>query len=939
MEKVLKIKKKLGTRIAKWIGIVFLSFLLIAVALPYIFKSKIIEFAKAEVNNSLNATVSWGEFDLSFVRSFPDFRFTIENLKVIGKGEFLKDTLLIFPELKLDIDLMSVLKGDQYKINSIYLDRPRINAKVLYNGKANWDIVKPPTTTSTEISAAPTKFKLALKNLDIVNGYIVYDDASLVFKGVFDNINYNLKGDFTQDIFLMENSMSIEKLTVVYDGMTYLSKVKTLAKADFDMDMLNWKFTFKENEFSLNDLSFELDGFFAMPGTDYDMDLKFQAKQSEFKSFLSLVPGAYTKDFANVKASGKLAFDGFIKGLYSEKQNLMPGYGLNFNIENGSFQYPSLPKSVTSIFIDCKIDDASGVVDKTIIDLKKFHVDFGGNPVDAGLVVSTPVSDANLVGWIKCKLDLATLKDFIPLEKDEQLNGKINADVKIKGRMSQIEKSQYDEFQLSGTVGLKDIVYKTKSVAQNMSIATMDMNFTPQFIALSKFDAKIGRNDIHATGRIDNLMTYLFKDSLLRGNFNMNSSLIDLNEFMGDASTEVNPADTSSMAIIQVPGNIDFTLNSTISRLIYTDIQMKNVSGIIRLVDKTVSINNLKMNLMGGEMLMNGNYATINPEIPKVNFDFVISDFDMRQTFTAFNTVQQLAPVSKYSNGKFSTSINYTSDLSATMMPILATINGAGILSTKQVIVEGFEPLKKLDEALKLNKFKKVTLSDIKQLKFKIINGAVSTEPFDFLVATTKGKIGGTTGIDKSINYVLDIAILRSDFGAANSSLNGMVSAATAKGIPITLGDVINVQALFTGTITKPIIKTNLKEAGLNLVDELKNTIKDTVKAIVNKVIDDSKDKACAESQKQLTKEKDRLENLKTSEYKLADEAKALAYTQADKLEKSSSNPLQKVANKKLAELARKKADDICKNAKVTSDKKINDIFAKAQSMHDAKCK
>jgi hypothetical protein len=37
--------------------------------------------------------------------------------------------------------------------------------------------------------------------------------------------------------------------------------------------------------------------------------------------------------------------------------------------------------------------------------------------------------------------------------------------------------------------------------------------------------------------------------------------------------------------------------------------------------------------------------------------------------------------------------------------------------------------------------------------------------------------------------------------------------------------------------------------------------------------------------------------------------------------------------------LARKKADDICKNAKVTSDKKINDIFAKAQSIHDAKCK
>ncbi|HET6990337.1 MAG TPA: membrane assembly protein AsmA, partial [Bacteroidia bacterium] len=568
------------------------------------------------------------------------------------------------PELKLDLDLMSVISGDQYKINSISLEKPRILARVLANGKANWDIVvaSPPTKDATPTEA--TKFKLSLKKFVINNGHIVYDDASLGVYTMMDDMTYTLAGDFTQDNFLMKNDLNVERFTMSYGGMTYLSKVKTNVKAEIDMDMINWKFTFKDNEFNLNELGFGLDGFFAMPGNDYNMDLKFKAKQSEFKSFLSLIPGAYTKDFSSVKTSGKLAFDGFLKGLYSEEHHSMPGYGLNFQITDGSFQYPSVPKAVSAINIDCKIDDASGVTDQTIIDLKKFHVDFGGNPVDAGLHVSTPVSDANMDGWLKCKLDLATLKDVMPLAEGDQLNGKINADVKMKGRMSQIDKGQYDQFECSGTLGVLDMLYKTKDLPYDVTISGMDMSFTPQYVAVSKFDGKIGKNDIHADGRIDNLMTYLFKDSLLRGNFNMNSSLMDLNQFMGDAGTTAAATpDTSKMEVIQVPENIDFTLKSTIAKLIYTDINMDNVSGLVVLKNKTVDISDLKMNLMGGSMTVNGSYSTANPDVPKVSMDLDITDFDIQQTFKTFNTIQKLAPVSKYSKGKFSTKMNYTSDL------------------------------------------------------------------------------------------------------------------------------------------------------------------------------------------------------------------------------------------------------------------------------------
>ncbi len=936
-----KKKKSLVRRILKWTGISFLALLILAIILPIIFKDKIIAFAKTEINKSLNATVSFGDFDVSLLSSFPDFRLKMENLKVIGKDNFSRDTLASIPELKIDLNLMSVIKGDNYEINAISLEKPRIKARVLANGKANWDIVKADTTPQPATPEESSQYKMALEDFNITDGYIVYDDASLGMKAVMDNMDYSLSGDFTQDQFTLKNDLEVEKFTLAYGGMEYMSKVKTKIDADLDMDMVNMKFTFKDNEFDFNDLGLGLDGFFAMPGDDYNMDLKFNAKQNEFKSFLSLIPGAYTKDFADVKASGKLSFDGYLKGLYSEKMNKMPGYGLNFNITGGSFQYPAVPRAVNDINIDCKVGCPSGVPDDTKIDLNKFHVNFGGSPVDAALHVSTPVSDANIDGWVKGSVDLGGMKDLLPLEKEEQLTGKINADVKMKGRMSMIEKEQYDQFQCSGVIGIINMLYKSPDVPYGVNITVMDMQFNPQFVTLSKFDGKLGKNDIRADGRIDNLVAYMFKDSaLLSGTFNMNSTMMDLNQFMTDeAGAAPAPTDTAAMTIVEVPANLDFRLNSTISKLIYTNMEMTNVAGAITLRNRTIGLENLKANLMGGSMLMSGSYSTVNAMVPKVDMTLDVTDFDIQKTAEMSTTIQKVAPIAKFSKGKFTSHLSYTSDLDQHMMPVVSTINGKGTLSTKQVIVDGFEPLKKLDEALKLNKFKTITLQDLKQISFTITNGAISTEPFDFNIGKLQGQVGGTTGIDQSIKYIMNVAIPRTEFGAANTALNGMVNSASAKGIPVKLGENVNVQALFGGTVTKPTVTTNLKEAAGNMADLIKEGIKDTLKKTVDAAIDKGKDKACIEAQEQFNKAVKTAADAKNSAIAAADKVKKDAYAQADILAKKGANILEKTANKKLADQARIKADNAYNSAVTTANNTEKNAVDNAQKAKDDKCK
>lgn len=54
-----KKKKSLLGRILKWSGITLFLLLITIIALPFLFKDKIVEMAKQEINNNVNATVTF----------------------------------------------------------------------------------------------------------------------------------------------------------------------------------------------------------------------------------------------------------------------------------------------------------------------------------------------------------------------------------------------------------------------------------------------------------------------------------------------------------------------------------------------------------------------------------------------------------------------------------------------------------------------------------------------------------------------------------------------------------------------------------------------------------------------------------------------------------------------------------------------------------------
>jgi hypothetical protein len=888
----------------KIFGIVIVVLLAALIAVPFLFKDKIIALAKEEANKNLNAKVDFGPMDLSILSSFPNLTFSIEQLSITGKDAFQGDTLISLPRLEIRLDIMSVIKGGRMDVHGITLEKPRINAIVLKDGKANWDITKP-DTTAAETASEPSKFHLALKKFAIEEGHIVYDDRQGNMKAVLAGLNHELSGDFTQDIFNLETLTKIAALDFWYTGVHYLKKVDTELDVTLGMDMINSKYTFQENTFRLNALVFGLDGWLAMPKEDIDMDIKFLAKQAGFKDFLSLVPGIYTADFKDVKTSGNLSFNGYAKGKYSEKT--LPQFGLQLLVNSARFQYPSLPKSVEKINIDVKLQCPDGVPDHLVTDIRKFNMEIAGNPFDMKMVITTPESDPNLDGMIKTRLDLGSIRDAIPMEKSDELNGMITADVSLKGAMSAIEKEQYQNFDARGNFSIQNMKYKSAELSYPVSIQNASMDFSPAALDLKTFESKIGESDISMKGKLSNYLGWFLKDEALEGKVSLNSRKLNLNELMGpeEESSTAN-ADTAATGVIEVPANIGFLAEANIVQLIYDNLDIRNVKGALQLDKGTITLRDLLMELMGGRMSLNGIYSTANPSVPRFDFNMNISDFDIPSTYKSFVTVQKLASVGKYAQGKFSAAMSIAGNLDRKMEPVFNTLNGGGNLKTGSVIISNYPMFAKIADQLKMDQFKAFPLKDV-NLSFKFKDGRVNVEPFDMKFGDITMNMGGSSGFDQSLDYNVKLDIPRARFGgAANNALNGIVAAANSKGANFTVGERVKLSGKIKGSTTDPKVELGLKDMANDMASDLKNQALDLAnqkKAELEAKARAEADKAKAEAEAKARAEADKL---KAEGERRKQEAEAKAKAEADKL-KAEAEQKKKEAERKAKEEAEKK--------------------------------
>ena len=818
---------RLFKKILKITGIVLLLLISFAFAAPFLFKGKILSMAKEKMNENLEANADFKDVDISFFRQFPKVSVAIEGLQIVGRNEFASDTLISAKSIDVALNLMSVIKGSDYKIYAINVNEPRIHAIVHKDGRANWDIAKK-DSGATPANHDTASFKLNLQHYSINNAYVWYEDATSNMSSEIVNLTHEGSGDFTSDLFTLKTKTEADAVSFIYGAIPYLSKTKTNIDADFEIDNKASTYKFKTDEIQVNDLKISAEGLFGMPADgSYDMDIKFNAPSTEFKNILSLVPAIYKNDFANIKTSGKAIFNGFVKGKYSETS--LPAYKLNLDVADGFFQYPDLPKPVKNINLKMQVDNADGVTDHTIINIPSAHLEMDQDPFDFRLLLKNPISDMYIDAAAKGKLDLSKISQLVKLDAGTKMAGLLNADLQVNGVMSAIEKQQFDRFHAAGNIDVNKFSYVSKDYPDGVKLDELLMKFNPKDVVVNNVAGQYMKTTFSGNGVISNLLPFILKNQTLNGTFNVKADEVNLDEWIGvSEDTATSAAPTEPFA---VPSNIQFLVIASVDKVHYDKLDMKNVSGSLQIADEMVRMNNVKADALDGSMSLNGSYSTkTSKKNPDISLNYDVKGLDIQKTFLAFNTVQKLMPVAEYLSGKLSSQLSFTGKLGQDMMPDLNSLTGQGNLLLIEGVLKKFTPVEKLAQTLNIKQLEAISLKDVKNY-IQFNNGKVLVKPFKLKVKDIDMEVGGMHGFDQAIDYTINMKVPRALMGEkGNQLVNNLVMQVNNKGVPMKVGDVVDLNVKMGGFIKNPTIKTDLKQTTNSLANDFKQQATDFAK-------------------------------------------------------------------------------------------------------------
>ncbi|MDR1633015.1 MAG: AsmA family protein [Dysgonamonadaceae bacterium] len=849
-------------------GIILSVILLILIVLPFVFKGKIVETLKSEINKTIDARIDFNRLGLNFFRSFPNVSVSLDNLYIAGINEFENDSLFYAESLSATVNLKSLFGNSGYEIRKITLDNAKIHLHVLDNGHANWNITKPDETETAD-STASSNFKLLLKSVTVNHSDFRFDNDSTNMNFAFQDLNLNLSGDMTAEKTRIKTNFSLKDMRLVMDNIPYLSNVKVEGNSAIEADLKNMRFTLAENTFQLNEIKGSIEGWVALPDeNNTDMDIRLKAPEIQFKDILSLIPAIYSNNFKNVRAAGNVTLDASAKGIMNEE--VIPSFNVKLGIDNAYFQYPGMSKSVANIGANIHTFNPGGLADNTVVDISKFHFEMGGNPFDLNLHISCPVSDPDFRLSALGKLNLGDVKEIYPLE-DMELSGNLDANLQLATRMSYIEKEQYDKINASGVLNIKQMLIKSKE-GKDIQINSANLAFSPRYVDLSAFSAQIGRNDIAGTGRLENFIPYFLKDETLKGTLSVNSNYLNLNDFMSEEAAP-SSKDTTAIGVIEIPKNIDFVMNGNFKQVLFDKMDMRDVAGQITVRDGKAGMKNLSMLALSGKLNVSGYYDTgKNPQQPEVSLDLDIKEASFAQTFSTFVTIQKLAPVFENLTGNYSTQLQLKSPLGTDFMPVLSAIDANGLLSSDNVEISNNPVLSGLAAALKNESLKDLKIKDLK-LPFSINDGRVTTKPFDVNFGSGVMNLQGSTGLDQSIDYL------------ANVNLSGKLTNNYLNNVNVKIG----------GTFQNPKFSVDMKSAANEILGNLAGKAlggEGTASQQVTQKVDEQAEKLRKEAEE--------------AGEKLVAEAEKQGRKLIDEANKVS-NPLAKIAAVKAAEAGAKK--------------------------------
>ena len=883
--------------------VALLGVLVVGVALvPVLFRDRIVELLRSELNDRIDATVSFSDVDVSLLSTFPTLTAEASELTITGKGGFAEVKLFTAKSIGAGIDLVGLVLRSEITIESIEVNAPEVHLVVRADGRSNYDIVPEPAQGS---EAPEEAIAFEIKRLRIDDGSLTYVTPSVHI--VVAGLEHDGRAKISGAVQELSAKTTVDALTARVGGIAYLKKAKTSVDVNATLDTAKELLTLHALDVAVHQLALAGTGEIGWSGAGTALDLKLASREGlPVKALISAIPNAYAADFEGLKASGTFSLAATIQGELGPDDDDVPSFSATANIQNGAFKYPDLPLGVTNLVLDAKVKHPGGNLDRMRIDVPKYGFAAGKSQAKGRVTVTRPMSQPQIDLSLDGRFDLAEIAKAYPIPDVEGVEGLVAATVELEAKGERIEK-------LSGNVEVSDLRYRPANAAP-VHIRTARIMLSPESTTIKELEAQVAGSDVSVSGIVSPLTTLLLDDQRITASLWLKSNRLRVEDF---SSTDDSSADEKETFLL--PDNIDAKLQFDVGTLTYEDLVLRNFKGTGRLRDRKLFLEGVRADALGGSMKADGTVETPIGAPARFDIHYAVDQARFVEAFESLPSMRAYVPIARFVDGRFSTDLDASGTLGEDLSPQLKSIGASGIAAAVQSKLNSeFKPLAALSEAVPV--IRKPLDIDSFRTRFKIEDGVVRVSPFTVKSGGVSMLVGGTHGLDQEMNYQVSTEV---PLDKLSSKLSKEVQVLK---LDLSKANMVGVRANLTGSITAPRVSVDVDTKGL------RGAVADAVSAELAAQKARAMKEATEQAKRLIEEAEKRAAQIRAEAAKAAELARKEGYKRADQLEqKSSQNPIAAIAAKESAKRIRAETDKRAKQLVSEADKRARQAVDEAR--------
>ena len=333
--------------------------------------------------------------------------------------------------------------------------------------------------------------------------------------------------------------------------------------------------------------------------------------------------------------------------------------------------------------------------------------------------------------------------------------GLIKTDLTLQGQESNAKAKRYERLNNAGTISLHDITLRSDDFPQPFIIKTGLFRFSNDKMYFNEFLANYGKTDIILNGYLLNVINYVLENNaVLKGNFDLKTKYLYVDEFTvfaADTASATHTTDTTGTGVIIVPSNLDLTFTAAANTVEYNNLLLKDFKGNMAISNGKLMLTQTGFSLIDAPVVMDATYYSLSPH--KAFFDYSINakEFDVKRAYNEIKLFHDLAPAASKAEGIVSLDYKLSGKLDENMQPVYPSLKGGGVLSIKDVKLNGFKLMNAVGKATNRDSINNPNLKAV-NIKTTIANNIITLQKTKMRIFGFRPRFEGQIGLDGQLN-------------------------------------------------------------------------------------------------------------------------------------------------------------------------------------------